>query len=277
MNKVHMNFNKFDMSKIDDTSIITMIAKRGSGKSILIKDLLQHKTNIPTIVIISPTEKDNRCYGEIAPDTFIYDKYDRKIIARIFDRQEYLRKKNMKRKKENKKPINRGIIIVMDDCMFDNKWVNDVLIRSIFMNGRHSKIMYILAMQFPLGITPTLRTNIDYVFLLHDNSHNNKKRLYEHYAGIFPNYKIFNKIFEELTINYKCMVIDNKIKSNRLEDVIHWYKADMSSKKNVCSSTIWNYHKKKYDKNYEDNNQHKGIDIANIPTKNNGNIVINLK
>ena len=34
------------------------------------------------------------------------------------------------------------------------------------MNGRHYKILFILTMQYALGIPPNLRTNIDYVFIL---------------------------------------------------------------------------------------------------------------
>ena len=40
--------------------------------------------------------------------------------------------------------------------------------RLLFMNGRHWKIMLIITMQYPLGIPPNLRTNIDYVFILRE-------------------------------------------------------------------------------------------------------------
>ena len=34
------------------------------------------------------------------------------------------------------------------------------------MNGRWLKVFFIITMQFPLGIQPALRTNVDYVFIL---------------------------------------------------------------------------------------------------------------
>ena len=42
------------------------------------------------------------------------------------------------------------------------------MMRLLFMNGRHWKIILIITMQYPLGIPPNLRTNIDYVFILRE-------------------------------------------------------------------------------------------------------------
>ena len=61
------------------------------------------------------------------------------------------------------------------------------------MNGRHYKLLFLLTMQYALGIPPNLRTNIDYVFVLRENYVSNRKRLYEHYAGMFQHLKCFVK------------------------------------------------------------------------------------
>ena len=37
------------------------------------------------------------------------------------------------------------------------------------MTGRHYNILFIITMQYPLGIPPALRTNLDYVFLFREN------------------------------------------------------------------------------------------------------------
>ena len=49
--------------------------------------------------------------------------------------------------------------------------------RSVFMNGRDYKLLFLLTMQYALGIPPNLRTNIDYVFILRENYVSNRKRL----------------------------------------------------------------------------------------------------
>ena len=84
-------------------------------------------------------------------------------------------------------------------------------------------------MQYALGIPPNLRTNIDYVFLLRENIHSNRKRLYEQYAGMFPTLEIFNQVMDQCTENFECLVINNNSKSNKLDEQVFWYKADSHS------------------------------------------------
>ena len=80
------------------------------------------------------------------------------------------------------------------------------------MNGRHWHILFIITMQFPLGIPPNLRTNIDYVFILRENIVSNRKRIYEHYAGMFPDFDKFCQVMDQCTENYECLVIHNNAK-----------------------------------------------------------------
>ena len=73
-----------------------------------------------------------------------------------------------------------------------------------------------------LGIPPNLRTNIDYVFILRENIVQNRKRLYECYAGMFPNLKYLSN-YGSMYRKYECLVITTML-SNRI-DSRFWYKA----------------------------------------------------
>jgi len=107
------------------------------------------------------------------------------------------------------------------------------------MNGRHWKVMLIITMQFPLGIPPNLRTNIDYVFILRENYISNRKRIYENYAGMFPTFESFCQVMDQCTENYECLVINNNSKSNKLHDQVFWYKADSHSDFRLGSKEFW--------------------------------------
>ena len=113
----------------------------------------------------------------------------------------------------------RGFLI-LDDCLYDKSWIKDVSIRTLFMNGRHYHMMFIITMQYALGVPPSLRTNIDYVFILRENYVSNRKRLYENYAGMFPSFEIFCQVMDQCTEDYECLVIHNNAKSNKLEDQV---------------------------------------------------------
>ena len=94
-----------------------------------------------------------------------------------------------------------------------------------FFDGRHFKVMYILTMQFPLGISPELRGNFDYIFLLAEDFYSNQKRIYEHYAGMFPNLETFRQVFTQVTLDYGCMVIVNRGARATFLEKVFWYKA----------------------------------------------------
>ena len=69
--------------------------------------------------------------------------------------------------------------LILDDCLYDNSWIGQESKRYMFMNGRHIDVMTMITMQYPLGITPNLRTNVDFVFILRENVLGNRKRIYE--------------------------------------------------------------------------------------------------
>ena len=127
----------------------------------------------------------------------------------------------------------------MDDCLYDNDWKKDKIIREIFMNGRHWGIMFVLLMQYAIGIPPNLRSNIDWVFLLRENNFQNRKKLYENYAGMFHNFEMFCQTMDACTENYECLVIHNGAKSNKLEDQVFWYKAEDHQDFRLGDPVLW--------------------------------------
>ena len=129
-------------------------------------------------------------------------------------------------------------------------------------------------MQYPLGVPPNLRTNIDYTFILREPYINNRKRIYDNYAGMFPTFESFCQVMDQCTENYECLVINNNAKSNKLEDQIFWYKAEMHEDFRIGDKRFWKYHTENYNPSY--NKGDKSNDISNLG-KNKNRITINVK
>jgi len=234
-----------------DHCTIAMIAKRASGKSYLTREILYHKRSIPSAIAISRTEKLNKFYTEFIPETFIYSEYDSEILSRIYDRQSIMNQENKKRTDSGKKEKDDRLMLIMDDCMSSKgTWLKDPNILELFFNGRHHHLSFILTMQFSLGIPPELRSNFDYIFLLAEDITSNRKRLYEHYAGMFPTFDIFQQVFSELTENYGCMVINNRIHSKNISDKVFWYRAKPTPDFELGSKKFLEFHKTAYDENW---------------------------
>lgn len=232
------------MNKITSDKVVVLIGKRNTGKSYLVKDILYHHQNIPVGQAISGTEAANEFYGSIIPKVFIHEEYTAQIIQNIIKRQ-----KLMVEKLKQNPNMDPRVFLILDDCLYDNSWTKNTDIRSIFMNGRHYKILFLLTMQYALGIPPNLRTNIDYVFILRENYVSNRKRLYEHYAGMFPTFDMFCQVMDQCTENYECLVIDNNANSNQLVDQVFWYKAPERPNFKCGAKEFWDYSDKNFQKN----------------------------
>jgi hypothetical protein len=243
---MNLELKKFDMKNIsfDPNStqgpVIVLIGRRDTGKSFLVRDLLYYHQDIPIGTVISGTEAGNGFYGELVPKLFIHDEYNSAIIENILKRQRIVLKQIKKEKLAyGKSNIDARAFVILDDCLYDNSWSREKVMRLLFMNGRHWKIMLIITMQYPLGVPPNLRTNIDYTFILREPYITNRKRIYENYAGMFTTFESFCQVMDQCTENYECLVVANNAKSNKLSDQIFWYKASAHNKFRLGSKEFW--------------------------------------
>jgi len=241
-----LELKKFDMRNIsfkpneNKGPVVVLIGKRDTGKSFLVRDLLFYQQEIPIGTVISGTEEGNGFYGKMVPKLFVHNEYNTAIIENILKRQRTVLKQIKKEIETFKRTtIDPRAFVILDDCLYDNTWSRDKMMRLLFMNGRHWKVMLVITMQYPLGIPPTLRTNIDYVFILRENYIANRKRIYENYAGMFPTFESFCQVMDQCTENYECLVINNNSKSNKLHDQVFWYKADNHGDFRLGSKEFW--------------------------------------
>ena len=241
-----LELKKFDMKSIsfkpneNKGPVVVLIGKRDTGKSFLVRDLLFYQQEIPIGTVISGTEEGNGFYGKMVPKLFIHNEYNTAIIENILKRQRtVLKQVKVEMEAYKRSNIDPRAFVILDDCLYDNTWARDKMMRLLFMNGRHWKIMLVITMQYPLGIPPTLRTNIDYVFILRENYIANRKRIYENYAGMFPTFESFCQVMDQCTENYECLVINNNSKSNKLHDQVFWYKADNHNDFRLGSKEFW--------------------------------------
>lgn len=235
------------MSKVDAESKCIFLGKTKSGKSYAIRDLLSYHTDIPVGTVINCTELANRFYSDMVPGRFISDKYTPELIANFMKRQFAASKRA---KDDARAPGGKAgaagaggtdprAFLIMDDCLHDNSWTRDENIRYLFFAGRHVHTLFLLASQYPLGIPPSLRGNIQYVFIFREPVTANRKRIYESYAGMFPTFEMFCQVMDQCTEDYHCLVLDNTTTSNKLEDQVFWYRAEEKPAYRLCDPELW--------------------------------------
>ena len=248
--KMTLELKKFDMRwitfKPDENKgpVIVLIGRRDTGKSFLVRDLLFHHQDIPIGTVISGTEAGNGFYSHLVPKLFIHEEYNTVLIENVVRRQKAVLKQINKDMETYKRTtIDPRTFVILDDCLYDNTWSRDKMMRLLFMNGRHWKVMLIITMQYPLGIPPNLRTNIDYVFILREPYFANRERIWKNYASMFPTLESFCTVMDQTTENFECLVINNNAKSNKLHDAVFWYKAENRPDFKLGSKEFWDISK----------------------------------
>ena len=208
------------MTTIKGDSVVAFIGMCNTGKTFLVKDLLEHQPNLPATAgtIIAGANDVRQEYS--IPNMVIHDEYSPLIISDVLNRQ--------KRMVDHIIIEDRRTVLVLDDCIYDNEWVRDMNIRDLFINRRKNNTLFILTMQYGMCIPPALNKNIDYVFILRENISSNRRRLYDYYAGdVFPDFNLFCQAMDQYPMEeFVCLVIDNTITSTNWEDKVFWYKAE---------------------------------------------------
>lgn len=208
-----MNIKKFDINKLkDNNNAFVIIGKRAVGKSFLIRDILKHNSDIPMGDVVSPSEDSKMFFSSVPADITVHKEITDDLLDEILTKQ--------------KKSKSRSFLVLDDSLQQYNRWRSDDKIFNIFSNSRHYNMSTFVTSQNPCFLPPSLRANADYVFIFRDNSIYNKEQLYKNWADMFPNFKTFFFVIDRYTENYKCLVIDNTVKSNKIEDIVFWYKAN---------------------------------------------------
>ena len=191
-------------------------------------DYLYHHRQFPVGTVVSPTDNFNFTYSPHVPSIFIHEEYTPELLEQILRRQKDITRNCQTN--ANYAGIDPKTFVIFDDCLADGKeWVNDKNIKWIFMNGRHAHIPFLLSMQYCMGIPPSLRTNVDYIFICREPKLCNQQRLYQQYAGMFPCIDMFRVVLNKCTKNFGCLVIDNSSNSDRLEDQVFWYRSNVEA------------------------------------------------
>lgn len=234
---------RFDPSSLKPHRIIIIVGKRGTGKSVMQRDLMYHLSQKWDFgLAMTPTEESADMFREHMPDSWIYNGFSTHKLDQMLTVQRDL----CKTKKQ------KNLFILMDDCMYDKKILKGIGIRDLFMNGRHMHISLCNAVQYVMDMGPDLRTQVDYVFALRENIISNKTKLWKYFFGMFEKYEDFAKVMDKCTNNHGCLVMDNTTGSCNVEECIFWYKAEMNLPSfKIGSPSFWKL-SEKYVKSDED-------------------------
>jgi hypothetical protein len=181
---------------------VALVAKRNSGKSILLKRLVTDEIKqFNKIFVICPTEAINHFYSEIVTADCIFDEYNEEWCGALIEK---MTKINAGKKgKEHKK-----VLLILDDCVADTKFHQSPSLKKLYARGRHISISVIITTQYLLSIPPLVRLNSDYILAGQLNNQSLQILCDEFLSGDL-NRADFLKMYNRTTKDYNFLVINN--------------------------------------------------------------------
>lgn len=258
-NSLTIDTTYFNPKSIRTSSVILIIGKRGSGKSTVAEDIMSYFTHVKEGVCVSKTDKMNGFWSKHIPKLFIHHEYSDTITKKLLKHQEAKwikhRKECWRRGVEPKTEDIEPCFAIYDDVTYDKRFLRDGATRELFMNGRHYNCLVVITCQYLMDMGPDLRNQIDYVFILKDNIRNNRVKMYEYFAGMFPSYYAFERTFIECTANREALVLHNSSLSHDLRDNVFFYRAKPDRKYILGSPNFKGYSEENFDSDSEDEDE----------------------
>ena len=182
--------------------ITSLLAKRNSGKSVLLKHLVEaERHKFSKIYVICPTEKINRFYSDIVDDECIFDSYDEKWVDKLINKMTEINSNKPTKERKN-------VLLILDDLVSDHNFHQSPSFKKIIIRGRHINIAIILTFQYLNLIPPTARTNLDTLFVGQMNKQSVDLLVSEFISGDISKEE-FIKMYNRCTKDYNFLVINN--------------------------------------------------------------------
>lgn len=242
-----INITKFDVKHISQGPVcIALCAKRGGGKSFLIRDILFHlnNTGVPRVCIFSGTESANNFFGTFVPQIFTHSS-DEGVLASVWENQKRL---NIQRA-AGQLPASTDIrlAIVLDDCAYCKPMMKSNALREIFFNGRHYGVTLIITLQYLMDLSVAMRSNVDVYFFLKENTLSNRNRIYAQCCGFIPTFQMFQDIFQACTENFDAFVVNNRSRSSDPSQICSYYGADPTIDFRFGRASLWKFHEQHFE------------------------------
>lgn len=183
---------------------VCLCGKRGSGKTILAKELIENEKHLfSNIFLFSPTEKLNHDYKDLIKASHIFDNWSDKWCKMLFEKLTSVPKTELKH-----------TLLVFDDMGSESSMDNSKEFIKLFTRGRHLNIAVLSLNQYLYQLPKICRSNLDYLLVSQQNAQS-----VEILEDEFNNSNLtpaeFKKIYYQSTSNFYFMLINcNTIKDN---------------------------------------------------------------
>ena len=242
---------EFDPTEMKLDGTVVAIGKRRTGKSWAFRHILHAlKDEFSAGICISQTDELNHFWRQYMPAKYIFNRYDPCILQAVFDRQKAIM--NDKRMTIEERDEKARFFIILDDVISDVKIRYSPEIAELFVAGRHYKLFVLITTQYAKAITPTLRSNADYVLMLNNKQEGQRECLWRDFCDFMTREGFFTML-DAYTEDNEILICDTSNPTAKPWEVLKWFKAADPGEFVLGSRDYW-----------ESNNNNQGVPRAEM-------------
>jgi len=220
-----IELEKFSYDDFRKYPVICNLGKRRSGKTNLTRDQCFHyfhrKAKYKNVLLFSPTAQFNGDYDFI-PDRFKYEAFDFGVIQNLMEHQKHMIRKDPRAR------IDCLLIfddIIKADAASSRNAINQLT--HLFTVARHYRIAIIANLQYMKAaeFNPTMRDNLDFLFVFSQTNADTKTEIVRQWLGIGDKADALS-VLDQTAAQYRTLVVDNTSKSKRLDEICFWFQAE---------------------------------------------------
>ncbi len=202
-------FNLKDLNPIGGGKTAFLVGVAGSGKTHLAKEIILANQDIPSWLVINPTESRDDAYKTCVDPSHIRETLDDDLAKRF--------------RENSKHEICSGL--VLDDCYSDHQEGGSFSFFDwVYLVSRHNNnVLSITTSQEYTKVQLNHRQQMSHIFIFRDCGELHK--IYQEIAvakGSFPTLQDFENAVKICTTAKRCMVIDMTA-TGSLKDKVFWY------------------------------------------------------
>lgn len=232
------DLQEFDPEQMKIDATIVAVGKRRTGKTWVFRNIMYlFRDKFQAGLIISQTDELNKFWRQYVPKKYIYNRYDPEILQSVFRRQKKIL--NDVNKTDAVKDKEAPFFILLDDVISDQRLKYDESLMELFVAGRHYRLFVLITTQYAKAITPTLRGNTDYCFMMKTIQQRQLEALWEDF-GSFLTKDAFAAILNEYTEDNEVLVVNTcpETEVNPLA-MLGWWKAIDPGPFKMGSKEFW--------------------------------------
>jgi hypothetical protein len=215
---------EFDVSQMKIDATVVAVGKRRTGKTWVFRNIMYlFKDKFAAGLVISQTDELNKFWRQYVPEKYIFNRYSPEILQAVFQRQKNIL--NDVNKTDEEKDKEAPFFILLDDVISDQRLKFDEALMELFVAGRHYRLFVLITTQYAKAITPTLRGNTDYCFMMKTIQQGQLEALWEDF-GSFLTKDAFAQILNAYTEDNEVMVV-NTCPETEVDplSMLGWWKA----------------------------------------------------